>query len=428
MNQHWVSLGDGHEVAQAYLGNPPRYLRASIYLLFALLAAAVAWMAMTHAQVHIVARGVVRPKGDLVRVQSIAAGRLLEVRIQEGQRIERGDVLFRVDGRDAQTEIDKNLSLQEAGTRQLTALRSDRTLLLQQQEVEATKDDTALQLASGALDRASMERDQKEATLHEVEARVGDCRRDFDRIAKLQQSDTVSEAELQREKTTLRIAEAARDRSLGELRIAEQEVVLQKQTLALRTQENQIAREQRRRQVSDLDARLAAAEQELRTLILEGEKLRSALDNLDVKASVGGTIAVVDSKNAGEVIRAGDTMASIVPENVPWIVEAYVSNRDAGTLREKLGDAVTLKFDAFPFTHYGVRRARLVQVSTDAVEHEQLGRAYRIEIGLTASEQERRPRAAAIELGMTATVEIVKEEDRILALLFRGMHEAVAGD
>jgi HlyD family type I secretion membrane fusion protein len=305
-------------------------------------------------------------------------------------------------------------------------LQRNRDTLIQQHQVESDKDETALQLAQGALAKAQMARDENGAALREAVARVADCKADYDRSSRLVQDNVISEAELQKQRATLRMTEAERDRESGQLRIAEQEVVLQERLSCLKRQEAQIAAAERTRLEADLDSRLAAAEQEMRALALEEVKLRNALDNLDVKAPVNGIVTCLLNKTAGEVVRAGDVIATIVPDGVPWVVEAQISNRDAGALRQRIGGRVNLKIDAFPFRDYGICAGTLLEVSTDATEQQQLGMAYRIRVGMASLDLRRGWRAGKIELGMTATVEIVKEEERVLALLFRGIRDRVS--
>ncbi|MFO0984827.1 MAG: HlyD family efflux transporter periplasmic adaptor subunit [Planctomycetota bacterium] len=428
MNHELIDLSAGEMAAPMVLQRPPRWVRASVYLFALLLAMATVWAHVTRVETYIGARGVVRPQGDLVKVQPVASGRLLEVCCREGDRVARGAVLFRIDGKDTRTEIEKNLSQQETGRKQLAALLSSRTSLLEQQGLESAAAATAVQLASGSLEKARIEREQRRAAVTESMARVADCEADLERMARLVTGVGVSEADLSKQRAALRVANADRDASTGALEIAEQQVLLEMRAAELRQQQNAAAAATRKRDLVELEARITASEQEAKALAIEAARLEAQLSSLDVTAPVTGTVASMLSKTAGEVVQGGDCIATLVPADVPWIVEATVLNRDAGRLRERIGACVRIRLDAFPFRDYGSLTGKIVAVASDATPHEQLGLAYRVEIAPQALVLERGRRRGRIQLGMTADVEIVQDEDRLLALLWKDACGAMGSD
>jgi pyruvate/2-oxoglutarate dehydrogenase complex dihydrolipoamide acyltransferase (E2) component len=75
---------------------------------------------------------------------------------------------------------------------------------------------------------------------------------------------------------------------------------------------------------------------------------------------VDGTIAELKVKNAGEIVAPGAPIATIVPANVPLIVEASATNKDVGFVRP--GVEARVKVDAFPFQEFGTARARVTKV------------------------------------------------------------------
>jgi hemolysin D len=110
-----------------------------------------------------------------------------------------------------------------------------------------------------------------------------------------------------------------------------------------------------------------------------------------------------------------DALMVIVPEGTRLVVEANVLNRDAGFVRE--GQDVRVKLEAFPFTRYGIVSGRLVFLSHDAIEHEELGLVFPTRVELAQQSIVVNGRARALTAGMSVTAEIKTGRRRIIEFL-----------
>ena len=63
-------------------------------------------------------------------------------------------------------------------------------------------------------------------------------------------------------------------------------------------------------------------------------------------------------------VKPGDTILNAVPLSATPEVEAQVLNKDIGFVL--VGQKVSVKFDAFPFTRYGTVSGEVVDISRDA--------------------------------------------------------------
>ncbi len=115
-------------------------------------------------------------------------------------------------------------------------------------------------------------------------------------------------------------------------------------------------------------------------LTIASERNRRTL----LRAPADGVVQQVQVHTIGAVVRPADALMIVVPDGARLILEANVLNRDIGFMRE--GQDVRVKFEAFPFTRYGVIDGRLVFVSRDAVNDENLGLVFpsRVELSRTA--------------------------------------------
>lgn len=132
----------------------------------------------------------------------------------------------------------------------------------------------------------------------------------------------------------------------------------------------------------DLDALVAErdgfaqqwASETSQQLAEQGRKLADAQEQL-AKARLRRNLVVLRAErdaivlrvapvNVGTVMQSGQDLIDLVPLDAPLQIEAVVSGRDVGFVRE--GDAVTIKFESFPYSLYGAARGHVVAVSPDS--------------------------------------------------------------
>ncbi len=411
-------LEPGGEGSDLMLASPPRLLRASLYLMAGLLFAALIWSWLSKVDIYITSIGAVRPKGDLVKVQAIAAGRITKVEVKDGQAVSEGDVLFVLD----QTALDQVRNELEGTRERRLARERSQIALAGEHQAQAASDRIAVENAEVGLVRAREQQRALAAAVEEAEEILKASRLDLDRKETLFREGVVSDAEQRSAMTQLRIAESSKRSAEADLEASRQSVASAKKNASLLERQAVVGVRERERQAEAISSEVGQLRERETSLELEVGRLQ---DGLEIRSPVDGVITTVGARNVGEVTQVGMVMATIAPEEAPWIVESLVSNRDAGPLRENLGARVKLKFDAFPFRDYGTLNGKLVEVSPDA-ESTILGDAYRVRITMDALELSRGRREGEVRLGMTVVAEIVKEEERILMLLFRKVRDRIS--
>lgn len=181
------------------------------------------------------------------------------------------------------------------------------------------------------------------------------------------------------------------------------------------------------RTLRDAVRELAEAEEQQAQLRDDLRRMRAQLDRRTITTPVGGTVMDLQIHGAGEVVEPGHAMMKVVPQDSPLEVRAYVSNRDIGRVRG--GMPVDIKFEAFDFTRHGAVEGRLVHVSRDATEHDDLGHVYPVLVEIGRDYMYLEGRKAALVPGMDVTVDIGLGERRIieyfLAPVLRYQHESL---
>jgi multidrug efflux pump subunit AcrA (membrane-fusion protein) len=124
--------------------------------------------------------------------------------------------------------------------------------------------------------------------------------------------------------------------------------------------------------------------------------------------------------HSGDSVRAGQTVARIIPSGVPLRVVAFVAERDRADL--KVGDAVALEIDRLPKAEFGEGKGRILRVATDVSPLEDirdtlgdgqvLGAVVRVDVEITAF-----PKGKAATAGTALTARFVTKRRTPLAIL-----------
>ncbi len=85
-------------------------------------------------------------------------------------------------------------------------------------------------------------------------------------------------------------------------------------------------------------------------------------------APVDGTVQQLAVHTEGGVVTPAQVLMSIVPTDSPLEIEAMVSNRDIGFVRD--GQTAEIKIDTFNFTKYGLMHGQVQSVSHDSIQRE----------------------------------------------------------
>jgi adhesin transport system membrane fusion protein len=158
--------------------------------------------------------------------------------------------------------------------------------------------------------------------------------------------------------------------------------------------------------LSDTDARLARLEQ-----LLTG--LNSQLEETKMYASMAGIVKTITLPSIGGVVRPGETILEIVPNDGVLLVEAKVKPKDIARL--KVGQEAIVKFSAYDFVIYGGVKGKLVHISPDATIDEREGAFFLVHVAASsASWKSEAWQDKPIISGMQADVDILAGSKTVL--------------
>ncbi len=295
-------------------------------------------------------------------------GRVAELKLREGDRVTKGDVIARLDTATLKSQRDRVLALLEASKSRLNQAATALDVQTQSAEgqIEQRRGElhgAQAQLAELLAGTRSQEIEQAIAALERAEAEHATAEREWKRAQTLFANEDISASAHDQAKVRLDAASAA-------LKQARERLALLKE--GPRAETIEAARAQVERAQGGLKM-ASAAQLDVKRVRQEAEVRRAEIAQIQAELAVIDTqlsdaillspidgVAMIKSVEEGEVVAAGTTVVSLADVGHPW-VRGYVPEADLG--RVKLGDEVTVMTDSYPGRKY---RGRVSYIASEA--------------------------------------------------------------
>jgi adhesin transport system membrane fusion protein len=374
------------------------------------------------------ADGKVIPSGQTQVVAHLYGGIVEDILVREGDEVKSGQVLLRIDNREAEADFGENrarLAALEARAARLDAEAAGRAEVSFPPEVTAAAPDAA------ALERQFFRarRDGLDSEIKGLEAQL------HQREEELKQQEAIV-ASLEKKLASLRAelgnAYRAGVRNVGRLEILR----LQRET---KDAEGELATERLkipRIQSAILEARqkiddrrnvfVSEARRDLNDTRSEIARIREKLGKLsfdvgrnEVTAPLRGIVKQLRVATRGGVVKAGEPLVEITPLDDALVVEGRVRPSDIAFVR--VGQLALVKITAYNYATYGGLEGRVTDISPDAIETpEKPGETYyRVKVRTERSYLENAGKKLPIGPGMTAQVSIKIGEKSLLAYILK---------
>lgn len=353
---------------------PPNPIGKKIlWALLIFLAALLLWALIGRLDIVAVAEGKLVPESYLKIVQPAESGIVKEILVQEGDSVKAGQVLMRMDA--LMTEADSKSINAEYERKRLTLRRIEAELADQPFVIET---DDSQGLAQEVLAQHRANRMSLEAALAEERSRLikakqevaaaGQVKRKLQETLHYYQEQDQAFQKLSKEgfASPLMASDKKRER-------LEKEQELQTQTYLIESAKASMLQSEKKLAQIDSDYRrqLHAERNEIQGLFdkLEQEVAKQAHKHelMELKASQDGVIKEMATHTVGTVVQPGTVLLTLIPKHEALRAEVWVSNEDIGFVR--VGQAVKLKFAAFPFQKYGMLGGVVDHISVDAADN-----------------------------------------------------------
>ncbi|MBM5797809.1 MAG: HlyD family efflux transporter periplasmic adaptor subunit [Cyanobacteria bacterium K_Offshore_0m_m2_072] len=342
-------------------------VRTIIWTLMGTTGAALAWLALAQTDEVVIAPGQLEPIGNVKTVQMPAGGVLDELLVKEGERVNKGQVLMRLDNEatlDRQTSIRQGIVAKQEQL-QLKQLELRRYLSLNDTEQQVLRRNLV-------LERQILERlDSLKSSGAAAELQV------------LQQNNKVREVEGELEKV---------------------QVDRHRQTAILQQQVQQLNGE-----LADLRSRLT--------------ELSVNIRYQDLRSPVDGLVFDLKPKGAGFVAQTSEPVMKIVPFS-DLQAKVEIASSDIGFVR--VGKPVDISIDSFPATDFGVLAGTLKSIGSDALPPDERNQVYRFPAIVGLDSQQFKLKGGQIlplQVGMSLTANIKLRKVSYLQLLLGGFKD-----
>lgn len=421
------------EVNKALIEDAPRVVRLTIWCLIAFFVFLLAWAHF--AEIDEVTRGDGKaiPSSKLQKIQNLEGGIVAELYVHEGQIVEAGAPLVRLDdtrflSNAGETEADR-LAMSMRVDR-LSAEVEDRPLVLAPDALKAVPKQAANEMALYASRRQQLT-DEVAGLQQQVIQRQQELREFTSKQEQFRNSLQLLRQEIAMSEPL--VAQGAISQ-VEVLRLKRSEVETRGQldstSLAIPRAQAAISEvsrkidETRGKFRSDALTQLNEARTDLSKAQATGKALTDRVSRTLVTSPVRGVVKQMMVNTIGGVVQPGSDLVEVVPLDDTLLVEAKVRPQDIAFLRP--GQEAMVKFTAYDYTIYGGLKARLEQIGADTITDDKGNTFYMITLRTDRSHLGTDEHPLLIIPGMVASVDIITGKKSILSYLLKPVLRARA--
>ena len=378
-NQPQLILGDRTDnyVAKAILleeAAPPAYMKTTVKLVCYTLGIFFLWALFATLDVVALAPGQIMPIQAVKVIQHVDGGRIASIDVVDGQAVQEGQVLMRLNSTEAGAEY-QTLAAKYWGlyarVERLRALLGDKPADFSKAPKEYR------QLVAEQEFTLKTQRDQITQLQNEIKI--------FSEVSAIR-------GDLAKEKLNTRVQALDAQRNLSG---AQAELLRYRRT--------------------SMDE-LNASANELAQTGEQLTKLQDRLTRVDILSPVDGVVQDLKFRTVGGVIPPGATLMNVIPLDGKMHAEVRVSPSDIGFVKK--GQTVRLKIGTFDFMRYGTIEGKVSMVSSFSTLDEKQQPYFKVIVSLpknyVGSDEGKQ-----IDPGMTAQADIITDRQSVLRYLFR---------
>ena len=368
-----------------------RGLFAVIVILFLLITAFVVWAYNSKVEEVTRGQGSVIPSSREQIVQSLDPGTIAEMKVKEGDIVDKGQVLLKMDD-----------------TRSSAILRESAAKVVNLEAMVSRLRAEAYGMPLKFADHIPKELRQREAAAFEARRRSV-----VDAVVGLHQNKATLDKEI------AITAPMVKQGVMSEVELLRMQRESSQLALQISEKQNQYAAEANNELVKT-EAELAQAR--------ENMAMRAdPVERSEIRAPLRGIVKNIQINTVGGVVQAGQDILEIVPLDDKLLVEAYIRPQDVAFMRPGL-DAV-VKLSAYDFAIYGGLHGKVTLISPDTLSNQkradelkldQNQQYYRILVETDGNSiKDKNGKSMQIIPGMVATVDVKTGEKTVFDYLIK---------
>ncbi len=395
------------------------------------------WGAMASLSSAVIAPGIVVVDSSDKKVQHPTGGIVSVLNVKNGDKVNAGDVLVRLDATQAKSNLGVITSQQtefKARKARLEAERDQASKVAFSKGFEESSPDAATIAASERrLFEARMT--AKEGQKKQLRERIGQFRKEIEgltlqHIAKKTEVELMGEEQIRvqdmRKRELVNVTkQLTTDREFTRLQGEEGSLVsnIAKAQGQISEIEVQII-SQDQNMVSESMKELREVEGHLSELAERQTAAKDQLDRIEIKAPRSGRVNELAVHTVGGVINPAETLMMIVPDDEKLAIEVHVAPTDVDQLA--VGMPATLRFSAFNQRTTPEFKGEVTQIAPNMTKEPQTGVSYFTARLAIAPEQEEAARKLKLVPGMPVETFVQTGERKAISYLLKPFNDQIA--
>jgi HlyD family secretion protein len=399
----------------------PRWAGRTIYLLVLLLVVLSGWAAVAKLDVVVIGHGRLIEQSEQVNLQVFETSVVRSIEVRIGQRVKKGDRVAVLDSTFTTADRDDLETQVGALTAAVRRLRAE----IDRVPYSPSNPNSSEMAQVRIYNERQAERDSR---LNSLNKKVDELKPQLE-FTEANEGYLSKQLELARQLVSM-------NQELSDKGLVSKRALLEAKTRELdvlsKVTENKrdkgrlseailIATSDRNAFVNEWSRKLAEEfekmgnERETAAAKLTKAKRRS--DLITMTAPVDGSVLDIPKRNVGSVLREGETLMTLVPADATMPLDVTIDSKDVAFLR--IGQKVTIKFEALPYQEYGSAYGVLTALTFDTTSEAPSSgegkdtpqaannkRYYRAQISVDRKDFHNLPEGFEFRSGMRATAEI----------------------
>jgi HlyD family secretion protein len=416
-----------------------RHLLAGLSVLALLGGGMGGWAATTELSGAVVAPGSVVVDSHVKKVQHPTGGVVGEIRVRDGDRVNAGDLVVRLDETITRANlavITKGLDELSARQGRLEAERDGLSMIKVHPKLQARSSDTEIAgLIMGEQSLFRLRREARDGLRAQLKQQIGQLR---EQIVGLEEQAGAKADEIKLIQNELEgVRELWRKNLVPITRVTQ----LEREATRLRGERGQLIASvaQAKGRISETDLQIIQIDQELRSEVAKElreiqaksaelvEKRVAAEDQLkriDIRAPQAGVVHQLAVHTVGGVIAAGDPLMLIVPEADDLSIEVKIQPQDIDQM--KIGQEAVLRLSAFNQRTTPEIQGTISRIAADQTQDQKTGVAFYTARIATSESELRRLKDLKLVPGMPVEAFVQTGERTALSYLAKPLSDQLS--
>ncbi|MFY0677757.1 MAG: HlyD family type I secretion periplasmic adaptor subunit [Neptuniibacter sp.] len=418
-------------ISEAIAEQTPGGARALLWMIVLFILLAIYWASWAELDEITRGDGEIIPSSQLQIVETLEGGAVSEILVREGDIVNKGQVLLRIDDIRFSSSLKENqVRLYElvAKSARLKAeadgIPFDKSVslpeqyqsMIDQEQFLYTARKAELEASLGALKQQVKQRDQELKAARSQEQQLvrsyNLLRRELTITEPLLKEGVISEVEFLRLRRQLNDLQG--ELSGVRLNIPRIEATLEETKQNLGEAELQF-RNEVRRELNEVGAEISRIKEAL-------TGMNDRINRAEVKAPVKGTVKQLLVNTVEGVVQPGDELLNIIPWEDTLLVEARVKPADIANIAP--GQRAVIKVSAYDFSIYGGVDAKVVFVSASTILDEEGNSYYLVRLETDQPFVAAADKKLPLIAGMTVGVDILTGKKTVMDYLLKPVLKA----